>query len=164
MWWLIGGEEDLKAEVVDSVVEDLELLRCEGFFGEDEGGDLPIASDVNLRTGIGDAGIGGRTAVARPIILPVSLMLSALYQRLTVKIPSGVRLLSEGVPAFESVEAVFAEAECSGTGGCPGVDHTHLNEVEFFGCAGEPAASVVDVKLEIRDAGNVAEVSIEGVW
>ena len=68
------------------------------------------------------------------------------------------------MPAFESVEPVLAETEGTCASGGPGVDHTHLKEVEFFGCAGEPAASVVDVKLEIGDRSDVGECLMGGLF
>ena len=71
--------------------------------------------------------------------------------------------MEECSPAFEGVEAVFAEAEGSCSGGGPGVDHAHLDEVEFFVGAGEPTAGVVDVELEVGDGAEVAEVAEDGV-
>ena len=71
--------------------------------------------------------------------------------------------MEEGAPSFKGVEAVFAEAEGSRSGGGPGIDHAHLDEVKFFVGAGEPTAGVVDVELEVGDGAEVAEAAEDGV-
>src|SRR5262245_47257489 len=68
-------------------------------------------------------------------------------------------------PRFDRIEAVLAEGEGPGARGCPGVDQTHLNDVERLVGAGKPAAALIDDQLDPVEAikpGEVCEARFRG--
>src|SRR3954454_448219 len=61
------------------------------------------------------------------------------------------------LPAFNSVETVLRERECTSPGGRPGVDQAHFDQVEPFLCASEPAARLVHEEM---GSGNIGQLVV----
>ena len=60
----------------------------------------------------------------------------------------------KGLPALDSIEPILGERESAGTGGRPGVDHAHFDQVEFLLGPREPAPAVVDHEAHAREVGD----------
>jgi hypothetical protein len=56
------------------------------------------------------------------------------------------------------IRYIFGEGKGSCTGGGPGVNRAHPDEIEFLSGTGEPASCFVDVKLDTRQIGQVTVV------
>src|ERR1700733_7519295 len=67
------------------------------------------------------------------------------------------------MPALKSVESVFAEAECSCARCGKRIDHTHLDQIEFFVRTRKPAPGVVHMELQVRQSGHIAVSLIERI-
>ena len=79
---------------------------------------------------------------------PVSLTSPGACQRLTVNTPCGGQTLKEDPPSLDGVETVLRQGEGAGSGGGPGVDQTHLDDVEGAISTGKPASRLVDLEGE----------------
>jgi hypothetical protein len=143
-------------------VQHAQLLLGEWRLGQHKGRDVFGARDEQMRAGVFEAGIqkrGRRQADHASGLVHVAGAVPAAYREYAIVVDG----LEEGAPALHGVEAVLAQAEGARARRRPGVDHTHLHEIELFLGAREPAAGVIDVQLQIRQRRQIGKAPVKGI-
>ena len=127
---MIRCEQYIKAEVGRAILEHAQLFRREGRFGEYQRGDNLCPRHEQMLARILDAGVEQRgccQADHASGLVHVARAVPAADREHAIIVDGP----EKGAPAFQRIEAVFAQAEGTGAGRCPGVDHAHLHQVEL---------------------------------
>ena len=59
---------------------------------------------------------------------------------------------------FDRVQVVFAQREGAGSGGCPGIHQSHLQDIVKFGRIADERAAIADVKMDFWNLVKVISI------
>ena len=149
----VRAREHGEAQFVGGVLQYLQVGPGEWRARHDGGGEIADAGDEDVVARAFDAEFhqGGDGQADD----------TAELDRRARRVPTGHREQAvrrerreKGLPALDGIEPVLREREGAGAGGRPGVDHAHLDQVEFLLGPREPAPAVVDHEAHARKVGD----------
>ncbi len=149
----VRAREHGEAQFVGGFLQHLQVGSGESRARHDDGGEIADARDEDVVAGTIDAefhqGGDGQADDAAELDRRARRVPTG-YSEQAVRIQRGEKCL----PALNGVEPVLRERECAGTGGGPGIDHAHFDQVEFLLGPCEPAPAVVDHEARSRQVGD----------